>query len=872
MKTRLLRCCLLIGLLLSAMLPPIVSHAAPQAAPLVAIYILAYDNRLDSPMNLTPYYAQTLTSITNATVGQPNLTAIVLTDLSGMGDTHVRVVHNGNVNTLIGLPDYDGSINSTLKEYDVTDGKTLGGFLLWAKSSYQAQIYTLSYIGHGVPVMPDIEIAAITEPERPASINLPPLPTRIGANADVTDHTLTISSTDYSALSPNDLALALAIAAPVGPRFAVIDVLMCFAGSVEALYPLAPYAEYLTASPNYAFFDPTMPGNALIGLNSNPTSLQMAQHIVNTYHNQLPSTDHPRILSVIAADQLAGFKTSWDTLSNAIYLSLLNPSQRPATRTALYNAYIQSKKYDLTYCEPSDWQLDAPDGLVDLRTFAHALSQTFSNLNSQIANLAIQARNRIRNSYGDPMVVVYRVVDNDYPWFDPTPSQWMFDGPSALSIDDDAAGLSLYADLQGLPVTGATELSWHAHWYHDDATQPDNPNPLAFLADLSQRNGWDEVFQEYWRDIDLQTALCTPSLPATRDQGLPRADISLSQLGPSESSLALNESIRLNVGLNVSRAVQRSDLRFEVMSSGTVVFSDSLQLTNLNPGSQRIFAQKIWQPTTAGVYSVRVVGDSGQHVQESNESNNLLSRSISISASTLRRPIINASSQNNLQLSNSPTLTLNVQQQTNSGKPISSLLIQAYQYQASAGNPRVQTPVLRATTTINQLNLPTVQLSLAGLEPGAVLLYVWGTSANGSSLIPAIVRTNYAPLPATINPSQKHVFRFTLKRQQVQAFKLQSHVGNSNLHAWEPYIWTAPTQQATSNGIDQISYNPTPLAGEYIIQVSSSDNSRYLFTAMPNPPTGRTLEVVSSKQPRPSFEEPNPFLPTHQVFMPAVQQ
>ncbi len=575
---------------------------------------------------------------------------------------------------------------------------------------------------------------------------------------------------------------------------------------------------------------------------------------------------------MIDADQLNSLKTSWDSVSNAMYTNLLNPSQRAATRTALFNAYLQSKKYDLTYCEPSDWALDAPDGLVDLRTFAHGLSQTFSTLNPQIANLAAQTRDRIRNSFGNPMVVVYRVADNDYPWFDPTPTQWMFDGANPIGIDDDAAGLSLYADLQGLPIAAATELSWHAHWYHDDPTQPDNPNPLAFLADITQRNGWDEVFQEYWRDVDLQTALCTPSLPATRDQATPRADISLSQLSPTESSLALNESIRLNVVLSASRAVQRSDLRFEVFNNGTLVFSDSLLLTKLEAGNQRIFAQKLWQPTTAGTYTLRIVGDSGQHVQESNENNNLLSRSISISPSIPRRPILNASTLNNLQLSNSPTLTLNVQQQTNSGKPISSLIIQAYQYQGSAANPRLQIPVLRSTTSINQLSLPTVQLSLAGLEPGAVVLYVWGASSNGASLIPAIIRTNYAPLPATINQTQKHIFRFTLKRDQVQAFRLQSQQGNSNLHAWEPHIWTAPTQQSTSNGIDLISYNSTPLAGEYIVQVSSSDSSRYLFTAIPNPQAGRNLELVSSKQPRPIFEEPNPFLPTAEVFMPAVQR
>lgn len=872
MGTRLLRCCLLIGLLLSAMLPPIV-EATPKAAPLVAIYILAYDNRLDSTMNLTPYYDATLTSITNATVGQPDLTAIVLADLAGMNDTHVRVVQNGNVNTLIGLPDLDGIIDSNLKEYDVTDGKTLGGFLLWVKSSYAGQNYTLSYIGHGVPIMPDIEISTLSQPERPASsVNLPPLPTRIGANADVTDHTLTTSISGYNALSPNDLALALAIAAPVGPRLAVLDVLMCFGGSVEALYPLAPYAEYLTASPNYAFFDPTMPGNALFGLNSNPNPLQMAQHILNSYHNQLPSSDHPRILSVIDADQLNNLKTTWDSASNAIYANLLNPSQREVTRTALFNAYLESRKYDLSYCEPSDWELNAPDGLVDLRSFAHGLSQSFANLNPQVASFAAQTRDRIRNSSGNPMVVVYRLVDNDFPWFDPTPTQWIFDGPNQLGIDDDAAGLSLYADLQGLPVAGATELSWQAHWYHDDDTQLDNPHPLAFLADMTHRNGWDEVFQEYWRDIEVQTALCTPSLPAARDQAMPRADISLSQFNPADSNLAVNESIRLSVMLNVSRVVQRSDLCFEVVLNGTVVFSDSLMLTKLEAGSQRIYAQKIWQPTTAGVYSLRVVGDGGQHVQESNENNNVLTRVLNIAPTVPRRPMLNATTLNNLQLSNSPTVTLNVQQQAGSGTAVSRLTIQAYQYQGNAANPRFQTPVLRATTTINQPNLPTVRLSFAGLDPGAVVLYVWGYSSNGYSLIPAIVRLNYAPLPATISQNQKHIYRFSLERDQSQAFRLQSQLGNSNLHAWEPYIWTAPTQQSTSLGLDQISYNPTPLAGEYIVQVSSSDTSRYLFTAIPNPPAGRNLETITSKQPRPIFEEPNPFLPTDQMFIPVVQR
>ena len=112
--------------------------APPQAGELLGIYVLAYDNRPGSPMDLTPHYATTLNSLALATLGHPEKTAVVLADLHKVGDTHIRIVSNGVISTVLGLPTSAGVLDLNLHEYDVADGVTLGGFLRWARAAYQA--------------------------------------------------------------------------------------------------------------------------------------------------------------------------------------------------------------------------------------------------------------------------------------------------------------------------------------------------------------------------------------------------------------------------------------------------------------------------------------------------------------------------------------------------------------------------------------------------------------------------------------------------------------------------------------------------------------------------------------------------------------
>ena len=68
--------------------------SAPPSAPILAIYVLAFDNDPASPINLTPKYTDTVQGIVNATATNNNVIAMILADLDDEADTHMLEVYN----------------------------------------------------------------------------------------------------------------------------------------------------------------------------------------------------------------------------------------------------------------------------------------------------------------------------------------------------------------------------------------------------------------------------------------------------------------------------------------------------------------------------------------------------------------------------------------------------------------------------------------------------------------------------------------------------------------------------------------------------------------------------------------------------------
>lgn len=496
---------------------------SPLNTDLLAIYILAFDNApqlqngTDNPYNLTLKYNPTVAYLRHQSAGLTDRQALILADLDGNADTKMLHIYNGVVTTIDCLPDSLGTLNPAIVEYDTTDGETLGGFLLFANDFYTANRITLSYIGHGTFFAPEIgqphselfpETTALEAPFK-VSGGVTPLPDKVDINPDYTDAHIP-NSTSKSLITPYDLALALAIAVESGAApIDVLDVLHCFGASIEELYELHPYATYTTASPNYAYFDPEMPGDAFAAFNPVGPLPDLAQTILTSYYNLITApgsnNQNPSVMIAVQNSTLPAVKTAWDGVAE--YLLNLPP----ATMTSIIdNAYLTSAKYDTTYCEP-EFELTPPDALSEAVNFAEQMKGHNATLDSLVDQALIAM-------YGTIPFAQY--VENGQPWYGGglvSGPQWMFQGEPYFSI---------FTPFQMWQDNNEQYHVWQALWYTQETTLTfsgditlNNPHPYQFIQRNASHPSWADLVQAYWETnsmqpgIDNSTVFCTPFFP-----------------------------------------------------------------------------------------------------------------------------------------------------------------------------------------------------------------------------------------------------------------------------------------------------------------------------------------------------------------------
>ncbi len=509
----------------AASTPPASSPQQPNAT-LLALYVLAFDNNREANelVNLTYKYTATVTSLVNATHGFEDVTAVILADLDDYGDTHILVAQNGSVTPIAGLPDSSGILDPSLTEYDVTAGVTLGGFLLWARQEYPATKTILSYIGHGGPLAPYSEpaiAAIITAAATVRSTNVAiPMPLDVDVNPNFTDqHAPGVAGARL--LTPYDLAFALDVGTNGGAdKIDVLDLLHCFAASIEQLTEVAPYAVTTIAAPNYAFFDPPMVGTALADLEPDMTPVEMANRITTSYATVIPPNNHPNVLVAVDNDKIPVVKEKWDEVAAGLMNSFAdNPEE---TAVALLNVYAATANtaslYDTTFCgEVSDYQLNPPDALADMGGFALSLAQQFITLSPDVALKAIAAQQAINNA------VTLKINQNGLPWWDSQPEWWNFNGVS---------GIALFTPFVPMELAGVFYHPWQALWYTNTHTIAENvviggaavdvlnPHPYQFITPGSSAATWANVIDAYWTQRSLHPFETTPTLfclPETKE-------------------------------------------------------------------------------------------------------------------------------------------------------------------------------------------------------------------------------------------------------------------------------------------------------------------------------------------------------------------
>ena len=779
----------------------------------LAIYALAMDNNPLDSSNLSSNINPTIDSLIEATLAHPGKAALVLADGNRADDTEIYLIINGEVNPITGLPNLNGVRDIDLREYDMTDGATLGGFLRWALQEYGKADPTVvfTFVGHGGYLIPDIDISQIYTQTSRAISPIFPLPHDTNANPSFTDE-----HPAQKLITPYALALALKTATADGADpIDVVDLAHCSSGTIEEVYELKDFTKAIVASPNYAYFTPKMAGDGLKQMAWTDTPFDMAKKLVDSHDAMISSAEddgivaHPRVYTAIQTDALLDIKLAFENLAAQLLFAFNdNPTQ---TTNKLLQAYQKSGTwYDTTQCT-SSWKLDSEDDLVDIFYFMEALSNEFG-ATSGIGSAAKQIQNSF---YGK----VYTVNRDGTPWFSSSKTPWQF--------GDESFGLALYAPLSGVTdgITGTTRLlSWQTRFYTTTTTitdPDDNPHPFEFIRPSALGiNTWADLISRYWQtridqgEIDkIETARCLLDLSPVRQS----AEVWISELPlPYSATSYIGAATAVGVSINADRTINNLRVLLEVVSNNdnTVVFSDTVGIDQLVPGLQYIESNQLWTPNSAGNYSVRATVDPDNRIKETDEANTF-TKTIFVQDGT---PYIFTAT---IAPENQFISSLTVPIELDSAVSPTELCFQIYQYRHTDTTGLIQRSDPFPLICKKEFpDFPTYHLELPiDLAAGIVLVDVWGYDGDGNvSSSPRRLSFNYNPDSNPIGQSEGS-YRFWANSGETRIINFELISGTVELYLFFPgHHRTA--EKLTESGSIPIS---STREGEYLILVSGMD-------------------------------------------------
>lgn len=798
----------------------------------VAVYLLAFDNPSYSAGNLTPQLPETLKGIRAATRQDNRKLAVVLADLDQDGDTHIMTVYNGRITYLDGLPDTLGVLDTDIREYDMSDGQTLGGFLRWTRDNFPARQSSLFVYAHGAPLAPDIDLDSVFDLSTTTTRDSTPipLPSWVWTNPDFTDmHPVGL-------LTPYDLRVALDAATDSGSdKYDVVDLVHCFSLSIEEVYEIAPYSDAISGSPNYAYFSAELPGAALAAIEPDMNGEELADKIIETYNDELPSEGYPRLMTALNTRKLEATKQSWDTVSAELIRAF--DADHADTHDKLTAAYQNSSKYDTTFCEP-DWTLSPPDALSDMFDFAIELETHFGEA-SEVGVAARETAEWLEHA------VTSRYGTDGTPHFttDQVASSWEFTG----------LGVSLYTDFGGIQNGSATQLSWHADFY-TKTVSAENPNPYRFISDTIS---WADVFARYWEGIETTSHGCVATFPPVRDSG----EVRIAHLiNPQQNETGLHTPLQPSISLEAAGELGNVIVQFAIEQNGMTVYSDTVGTGRIFTGTHWVSAVRSWTPATTDPFTLTITADPDDFIDEADETDNQMVFVDAVSAESGTSSPPDATLLNNQQW----ITDLNAPLSFSDGRFVNSeLKITAYQFMINDG---VGAPFVRGSKVLTTAG-GNIQVPLGTtLSAGAIRLHVWEIVDDEYSQLPTPLQLNYIPANTSISQGEMHCFPFDATVGDDIQLRLNVPDGDdANLFVWYPYSYASPDLIGTRVGDDDLLLD-APITGEYLLCVRGETAGRD-----PNGNTTYTLSVIENgdtlfTHPTTPENDADATVPTHRIL------
>lgn len=815
---------------------------------LLMIVAIAADNPPAHPANLVPYVVPMIEKLRLESETIPEKMVIVLLDREYDQDTTILSIQNGvisNMSNTNGLPDADGVQQPYIREYDMTDGVQLGGFLTWALNNYaDAQTRTyFSYVGHGTAVAPAVEYPGNIG----QTVENIPLPYIVGVNPAFTD-----MHPEPSLITPHDLQVALAIATDDGNApIDIVDLSHCFAMTIEELTELAntdgnSYAQTFVGSPNYTYLAPDLPAAALVTIDPAESVDTNAIDLVEAYDATLATYEdgtvtHPGIWVAVHGSAVAAIESGMDALSVALLGRF--DANVTETQTLLHAAYQMADAYYDTptavneddECVP-DWAISNEDSLIDLKAFMQAIQTQF------VAYADVVAAAQVVETAVDN-VVLHKVTRNGTPWFADTAPTWTFD-------ETNRSGIGLLGALTGVQSNDMTILPFPTTYYTPSmSVLAPNDNPYPFMFVQSDTASWANVLWRYWtsQEVTLATIACLPELQIIQQVGeLQVEEITL----PSVGTVAQFRPAPLVATVSADTNLFFINVLFEVLHEDTVIYSHLQGVSEVTSIPQSVTADAYWTPTLSPgtEFTVHVTIDPDDRVQELDEANTLTHTD----TIAFEEPVtITATVKERRQWITDTVVPLEI---TSDSDELSALTVQLCQYKVEATNETLRVCLPIGDVTITELtDLSNVMLPLpANVQPGVIVGHVWGWYGDERSANFGTIQFNYAPPNHQLAVGESVEFVLSSEANEFWRF---AFTGEATWYTQTPFMyWSA--EMIEGNGVILIGASPV---GEYVLRVDG-DDTPYTLSVSRNGQPGRDVQTnpIIAEMDRPTFIDPVP--------------
>lgn len=398
----------------------------------------------------------------------------------------------------------ESAVSSSRWKQDMNSAFTLAGLLELAHTTHPHATVVLAIEGHGAGYIPEINRKHITQQnfsrhagvpvewrigEKSASPVLPEWSPILPEWSPILPEGSPIIPSNPLPLSTWGMGHALKLAEDAGvPKLSVIHFNNCFNMSVELLHTVAPFAEFATGYANYNFFTSGESYPQIfkrLRLHGPVKAGELAQWFAQANHKMLEAKgNHPTMGSVVDLSGMKALGELVDDLADALLAELRSAAggTRKNLVAAIASAIKAAQQFDTA---GSDFELETPDSLTDLMSFAAALQDlpaaTFKLSTVVPAAKALQSALTGVKQYGD----------NERPWLVPDKSgiAWDFSSPNlAMNIflpDPDLSGL----------------WDWRSPFYMAVDAESDRPLVQPHVIDFLKVTDWVDFIKELHRDV-----------------------------------------------------------------------------------------------------------------------------------------------------------------------------------------------------------------------------------------------------------------------------------------------------------------------------------------------------------------------------------